>query len=412
MAILCDLTEFMTSPLRTGIQRVTFEIVSRWPGPCPLLPICMNQSQQFSRLPASECFDLIRAFFQEEDEVRLQSIKVQLQKLTRQGQPLPLKEFPDYDGLYTPEMFYCGDRIALYEKLSQHKVIDIFMTVHDFLLWSNPELFPKCAPLASWPFLKMLRSVPHIAYDSEKSRQVAEKRIFRGQRATGVTIPLGADGLGVAAPRFNPKSRSFVVIGTIEPRKGHFLVLDAFERLWAQGHSIPLVFVGRRGWLNRSQLSHLEQLHEEQPLFAWHSNLRDRQVRDVILESRATIFLSQHEGFGLPPMESLALGKPVIVSAGLPSLERLPAHGQIRLLNPTPSMVQSAVLELMDDKRGRKITDEIASLDLLTWDQVSRNVADWIAQTLAARKGRSIAFPLRTIPMTRTFQESSFGCAR
>ncbi len=390
MSILCDLTEFVTQPIRTGIQRVSFEIVSRWSGQAALVPVCLAESGRFIRLPAF-CFELMQAFFQEEDELRLQQIKTQIQELVHHPQAALLKKLTGFDCLFTPEVFFCPRRISFYQQLADQKSIEIFLIVYDFLLWMQPEFFHEHAALATWPYLKLLRSIPHLAYISEWSRRIADEQIFRGRRPAGVTIPLGADGLGAQVPRFDPASRSFVVVSTIEPRKGHLQILRAFEPLWKKGHSIPLVFVGRKGWLSQAQLDRLERLDREQPLFTWHANLRDPQVRDVILKSRASIYLSQHEGFGLPPVESLALGKPVIVSPSIPSIDMIPPWGQIRIADVTPETIQVAVLELLDDDRARAKTEEIASLDLLTWNAVSQSYANWIEQTLQSGEKSSIA---------------------
>jgi glycosyltransferase involved in cell wall biosynthesis len=388
--ILCDMTEFVTNPIRTGIQRVSFEIVSRWSGLSNLIPICMADSDDFVHLPA-DFFGLMKAFFQERDEPRLQEIKAQIQQFLRQPELPVLKNLSRFDRFFTPEVFFCPRRIALYQKIADERAVAMFMVVYDFLLWQHPEYFYQNAALGTWPYLKLLRSIPHLAYISEESRRVADERIFRGARPAGVTIPLGADSLGTAPPRFDSASEAFVVVSTIEPRKGHLAILRAFELLWKQGHRVPLVFVGKKGWLSQSQLEHLEKLNQEQPLFTWHANLRDPQVCEVVLSSRATIYLSQHEGYGLPPMESLALGKPVIVSPTIPSIAMIPPFGQIRLSEVTPETIQSAVLELMDDDRARQKTEEIASLDLISWDAVSRRYSDWIENEIQSQSKKPAA---------------------
>ena len=390
MSILCDLTEFVTNPIRTGIQRVSFEIVSRWAGRSALIPVAMDENNRLLQLPSS-CFDLMKAVFQEEDQARLEQIKTQIRELVHSPQAVALKQLNRFDALFTPEVFFCPRRISLYQQLADQRAIDMFLVVYDFLLWQHPEYFYEKAALGTWPYLKLLRAIPHLAYISESSRQFAEERIFRGRRDAGVTIPLGADGLGSASPRFRPESKTFIVVSTIEPRKGHLLVLRAFEQLWKAGHDIPLVFVGKKGWLSSAQLEHLERLNLEQPLFTWHSDLRDPQVREVILNGRATIYLSRHEGYGLPPMESLALGKPVIVSPTIPSIAMIPPLGQTRLPDVTPETLQSAVLELTDDARARQKTEEIASLELATWDAVSRRYADWIDEAIQSRRQRKSA---------------------
>src|SRR4051794_9273860 len=61
--LLYDISEFMHCPLRTGIQRVTFEILARWPaGRLPLLPVVLTPSGQVHRLPP-ETLGVMETFF-------------------------------------------------------------------------------------------------------------------------------------------------------------------------------------------------------------------------------------------------------------------------------------------------------------------------------------------------------------
>ena len=65
------------------------------------------------------------------------------------------------------------------------------------------------------------------------------------------------------------------------------------------------------------------------------------------------LFPSEGEGFGIPPMEALHAGIPVIVSAGLPALAGQPGLGQIRLEPVTSGTIAEAVRMLLDDARCR-----------------------------------------------------------
>jgi hypothetical protein len=70
----------------------------------------------------------------------------------------------------------------------------------------------------------------------------------------------------------------------------------------------------------------------------------------------------------------------------------IPPFGQIRLSEVTPETIQAAVLELRNNDRAREKTEEIALLELATWDSVSRNCAEWIAEALrTGTKGRIAA---------------------
>ena len=107
---------------------------------------------------------------------------------------------------------------------------------------------------------------------------------------------------------------TFLMVGTIEPRKGHAVVLDAFERLWSQGGQANLLIIGKRGW-NTLILQERLACHPqaEKRLFV-RANVSDAQLRGAYLHATALIMASYLEGFGLPVVEAGALGCRVILS--------------------------------------------------------------------------------------------------
>ena len=101
----------------------------------------------------------------------------------------------------------------------------------------------------------------------------------------------------------------FVVLGTIEPRKNHRLLLDVWARL---GSRAPrLVVIGQRGWLCDDVLERLEQSH---PLVIRSERCSDADLATWLHHARALLMPSHAEGYGLPVAEALAAGVPVIAS--------------------------------------------------------------------------------------------------
>ncbi|TKJ16700.1 glycosyltransferase family 1 protein [Blastococcus sp. CCUG 61487] len=115
-----------------------------------------------------------------------------------------------------------------------------------------------------------------------------------------------------------------VAVGTLEPRKGLQTLVDAFDRLLRSDPEAPsLVLVGPQGWGAALDLSRL-------PAGKVHLTgfLGDDELRQVVAGSRGLAFPSLYEGFGLPPLEALACGRPVVVS-DLPVMhEVLAEHGR------------------------------------------------------------------------------------
>ena len=101
----------------------------------------------------------------------------------------------------------------------------------------------------------------------------------------------------------------FVVLGTIEPRKNHELLLDIWEEL---GPAAPrLHVVGHRGWADPNLFRRLDQLVVK-GCIEEHSNLADHELWPLISGAQALLFPSHAEGFGLPTLEAAALGTPVV----------------------------------------------------------------------------------------------------
>jgi glycosyltransferase involved in cell wall biosynthesis len=134
--------------------------------------------------------------------------------------------------------------------------------------------------------------------------------------------------LGVAVPGalpdgFDTSRPWFIALGTIEPRKGHDLLLDLWDEMQADPRpdAPRLLICGARGWNNQAVFDRLDRLPpgglvQEMP------GLDDGAVAALLQGARGLLFPSRAEGYGLPPIEAAALGVPVVCT-DLPSLREL-----------------------------------------------------------------------------------------
>lgn len=108
--------------------------------------------------------------------------------------------------------------------------------------------------------------------------------------------------------------QQYLCVGTIEPRKNHSFLLDAFDKIWEHNHKIHLCVIGRYGW--KSEM--LQERITSHPLLgknlSWFSDLNDTELFFCYKNAKALIFPSIIEGFGLPIIEALHFGCPVIAS--------------------------------------------------------------------------------------------------
>lgn len=110
------------------------------------------------------------------------------------------------------------------------------------------------------------------------------------------------------------KGTSFLMVGTIEPRKNHIHVLDAFEVLWKRGNNTRLCIVGRIGWLCELILERIRNNPNLNRNLYFFTDLNDNELAFCYERSKALIFASISEGFGLPLVEAMHFGKPVLAS--------------------------------------------------------------------------------------------------
>lgn len=106
----------------------------------------------------------------------------------------------------------------------------------------------------------------------------------------------------------------YLAVSTIEPRKNHEYLLDAFELAWAAGSDARLCIVGRIGWKREALIKRIrEHAQFGQRLFMFN-DVSDSGLQYAYSHARALVFASHDEGFGLPLVEAMQRGLPVMGS--------------------------------------------------------------------------------------------------
>jgi glycosyltransferase involved in cell wall biosynthesis len=104
---------------------------------------------------------------------------------------------------------------------------------------------------------------------------------------------------------------SFLMVGTLEPRKGHAQVLEAFDLLWRSGVDINLVIVGKQGWLVDALVQQLHNHPELNTRLFWLEGISDEYLEQVYAASTCLVAASYGEGFGLPLIEAAQYKLPI-----------------------------------------------------------------------------------------------------
>ncbi|GAB2588301.1 hypothetical protein GCM10027034_20950 [Ramlibacter solisilvae] len=148
--------------------------------------------------------------------------------------------------------------------------------------------------------------------DDARRRQPEVRAVHLG---SDISDRIATRGQPTGAPELLARIRqhtSFLMVGTIEPRKAYAAVLAAFETLWEEGHDTMLVIVGRPGWMVDELQARLRSHPERGQRLVWVEDASDEFLEALYESSTALIAASRGEGFGLPLVEAAQRGLPII----------------------------------------------------------------------------------------------------
>lgn len=383
MSLYIDLTEFLANPITSGIQRVVGQICRHMP-PQAAIPIRLQSGRYFA-LPHSLISAVGRHFANPGQEV-----VAEIRRLGAVEHAVTV-QLSQMDTVLVPEVFIDQDRIVFFRSMPEYELDRYRFIVYDLLPLTHPQYFPASGFLDDiYGYFRIVGRASCCSFISEYTRDVYCGRLKRSNCHKGVVLPLGSDFLGPrpVRPVLN-RPLTFTVIGTIEPRKNHMLILEAFEPLLRQVPGLRLSFVGNMGWVEPEFAKRVHTLANDQHSgFLFHSAPDDGAIRTHIEHSRATIYLSPAEGYGLPPVESLWCGTPVIASATIPSLQRVGSAGIHHVEPLDATSLRQAVLAFMDNAYADRKIEEAMKVDLPTWKSFTEDVLRWCTRKSDQGEGR------------------------
>lgn len=220
------------------------------------------------------------------------------------------------------------------------------VTLHDLAVCRHPERFRRWLRFAG---RRRLAQVAHADRVICISRSTADEAIqLLGIPARRIEVVWNGCDFhpeegppGEAEPEFKLPERFFLFVGSLEPGKNLELLRQAYEQAASQGHRLPaLVIVGAR-WEGVAR--------EGRPPENWYFAGRQPDAVLVYLYRRALalVFPSKYEGFGLPVVEAMALGCPVICSP-VTSLKEI-GEGAVRFADQTASAYLKCMEEVSAD---------------------------------------------------------------
>lgn len=172
----------------------------------------------------------------------------------------------------------------------------------------------------------------------------------------------------------------FFMLGTIEPRKGHDLVLKAFEKLWEEGNNHKLCIIGHSGWNMNKFVESLKNHKEQNKRLLFVEAASDAEVCYTYQHTSALIQASAGEGFGLPLIEAGYYNLPIICS-DIPVFHEVAQENALYFNRNSVEDIIVAITEFIekDNKNSVPCSKNIVPL---SWNDVAKKVYNMIENSI------------------------------
>ncbi|MDO5690957.1 MAG: glycosyltransferase [Pseudomonadota bacterium] len=259
--------------------------------------------------------------------------------------------------------------------------VRVWFVLYDLLPMRMPQFFLPQAHAGHECWLKVATDFDGVACIS--AAVANELREWLGQQPSESRRPLvkhfglGADVCNTSPSKGMPRdgtrvlqmleqTPAFLMVGTLEPRKGHIQTLQAFESLWAAGVDASLVIVGKQGWQMEDFSHRLTHHPQGGKRLHWLQGISDEYLEAVYARCQCLIAASEGEGFGLPLIEAARHGLPILARDIPVFREVTQEHASYFSNSREPEiLVQAIVRWLEQHKQGHVV--QSTGLRVLTW---------------------------------------------
>lgn len=279
-----------------------------------------------------------------------------------------------------------GERIG---KL-RHKGVGVYHVVYDLIPSLHPQYFwPElCDEFELW--LKTVSQSDGVMCISQSVAREFDAWLGadKDRRKSGFHIDwfhLGADIEQSAPSRGLPEdaqamlaklaaSKTFLMVGTVEPRKGHAQALDAFEALWREGLDVKLVIVGKLGWGMEPFAQRVNDHAQLGERLFWLASASDEYLEKLYANSACLLAASEAEGFGLPLIEAARHHVPIL-ARDIPVFREVAADFASYFPGDSAASLARAVREwLRQDALGQAA--QSSGLPWLTWKESAQSLVE------------------------------------
>jgi len=273
---------------------------------------------------------------------------------------------------------------------SRSKQTKIVTTIHDLAFMDYPEYFVKNNLFVSRIALaeQIKKSDKIITVSNVVKRQLVERFSILDSKI--VVVHNGCDAPfydyskkeeSSVLAAFGINTKYFLYLGTIEPRKNILSLLKAFSRIY-KDHDVVLVIAGKKGWKYESILRYVKE-NELAGVVRFTGYVNQTQKQVLMKNAQLFVFPSLYEGFGLPVLEAMSYGVPVITTKGT-SMEEITGDCAILV---DPYSIDDICKSMLDVVSGKYTGADLAEKAVrqakkFSWEATAENTLNVYKQLL------------------------------
>ena len=266
------------------------------------------------------------------------------------------------------------------------KGVQTYTVIHDLIPIQYPELVESTvfADIFSTWHNMMMQKIGSILCVSRTTADIVAQyyKKMQFQRNSplnlyyfheGANVPGGVQTARKEIQDFVRSGKTFLMVGTLEPRKGHMVVLQAFSKIFKENNkNCRLLIIGHNGWKN-DEIRNQINSPEFKGRVLWTEDASDEELRWAYAHADALIAASKAEGFGLPLVEAAHFGLPIICSD-------IPIFREVtqRYADYFKAMDADALAECLINWMNTEQHPDSKKIRIYTWQESAQEILDII----------------------------------
>lgn len=379
--LFVDISTLRVHDARTGCQRVARSILMEW---------LQNPPTGVDVCPVYANGDTATFFHAHTYTAELTQQPTQLEDL-----PIDYAQGDVFFGLDLHADI--GDLQVLFLQKMRRRGVRVLFLVYDLLPLEMPDNFIKPIREAFKHWVRTITTfdgligISHASSNAVYNWERANQPAKMDEAFEYHAVHLGADIENSMPTLGMPKdagktleaietSPSFLMAGTLEPRKGQLHALDAFEALWAADQDVTLIIVGKEGWHVEELAARLRNHPERDKRLFWLEGASDEYLEAIYGKATCLLAASWGEGFGLPLIEAARYDLPILARDLLVFREVAKEHATY-FDTVTADGLAQAVVEWKAAFEAGTIPSS-ANMPRLTWAESADQMAKVLLQPL------------------------------